>query len=118
MGENGINSFRSDVMWPNWPTSLPNPELMRHWYAFFFFFGRPFVLTLTRVDVFFTFHPHAGRLFHTPSFMNSLSLPPTHPKFPSLPVLHAICAIGSLYTAAVTSPPLPNYDEVSPGLFT
>lgn len=95
--EIGINSFGSDVMWPNWPTSLPNPELMRH-----------------LVDVFFTFHPHAGRLFHMPSFMNSLSLPPTHPKFPSLPVLHAICAIGSLYTAAVTSPPLPNYDEVSP----
>lgn len=74
------------------------------------------MLTFARVDVFFTFHPHAGRLFHMPSFMNSLSLPPTHPKFPSLPVLHAICAIGSLYTAAVTSPPLPNYDEVSPGL--
>jgi hypothetical protein len=46
--------------------------------------------------------------------MNSLSFPPSHPKFPSLPVLHAICAIGSLYTAAVTSPPHPNFDEVSP----
>lgn len=44
--------------------------------------------------------------------MSTLSLPPTHPKFPAAPVLHAICAMGSLYTAAVTSPPLPNFDQV------
>ncbi|PPQ85887.1 hypothetical protein CVT25_015829 [Psilocybe cyanescens] len=90
-------SYRSDVMWPNWPPSLPDPELLRH-----------------LIDVFFVFHPHASRMFHAPSFMHSISLPPNHPKFPSLPVLHAICAIGSLYTAAVTSPPLPNFDEISP----
>ncbi|KAF8898638.1 hypothetical protein BD779DRAFT_1607387 [Infundibulicybe gibba] len=66
------------------------------------------------VDIFFLFHPHAHRLFHSPSFLSSLALPPTHPKFPSTPVLHAICAIGSLYTAAVTSPPLPNFAEVAP----
>ena len=47
--------------------------------------------------------------------MSSLSLPPTHPRFPSIPVLHAICAIGSFYTAAVTSPPLPDFNKVSPG---
>lgn len=47
--------------------------------------------------------------------MSTLALPPGHPKFPSTPVLHAICAIGSLYTAAVTSPPLPNFSEVAPG---
>ncbi|KAF9473114.1 hypothetical protein BDN70DRAFT_886156 [Pholiota conissans] len=92
-----LGTYTSDIMWPNWPPSLPSPELLRH-----------------LVDVFFVFHPHANRLFHFPSFMNSLVLPPSHPKFPSLPVLHAICAIGSLYTAAVTSPPLPNFDEVSP----
>ncbi|TFK30536.1 hypothetical protein FA15DRAFT_662508 [Coprinopsis marcescibilis] len=86
-----------DLIWPNWPTRLPPPDLMRH-----------------LVEVFFVFHPHAPRLFHVPTFMNSLALPPTHPKFPATPVLHAICAIGSLYTAAVTSPPLPNFDEVPP----
>ncbi|KAF9015250.1 hypothetical protein BDQ17DRAFT_1340740 [Cyathus striatus] len=91
------SSLGLDVIWPNWPSSLPKPDLLRH-----------------LVDVFFTFHPHAGRLFHAPSFLHSLSLPPSHPKFPSTPVLHAICAIGSLYTAAVTSPPLPNFDEVAP----
>jgi len=71
---------------------------------------------LHRVEVFFVFHPHANRLFHGPSFMNTLALPPSHPKFPSTPVLHAICAIGSLYTAAVTSPPLPDFSEVAPGM--
>ncbi|KAG6381301.1 hypothetical protein JVT61DRAFT_5707 [Boletus reticuloceps] len=34
------------------------------------------------------------------TFLTSLSLPPDHPDFPSPPVLHAICAVGSLYTAA------------------
>lgn len=67
------------------------------------------------VEVFFVFHPHANRLFHSANFMGTLTLPPGHPKFPSTPVLHAICAIGSLYTAAVTSPPLPNFSEVAPG---
>ncbi|KAG2023382.1 hypothetical protein CC2G_001043 [Coprinopsis cinerea AmutBmut pab1-1] len=86
-----------DLIWPNWPPRLPAPDLLRH-----------------LVEVFFLFHPHASRLFHVPSFMNSLALPPTHPKFPATPVLHSICAIGSLYTAAVTSPPLPNFDEVPP----
>lgn len=91
------SSFGLDVIWPNWPPNLPGPELLRH-----------------LVEVFFVFHPHANRLFHAQSFMSTLALPPSHPKFPSAPVLHAICAIGSLYTAAVTSPPLPNFSEVAP----
>ncbi|KAJ3514373.1 hypothetical protein NLJ89_g2412 [Agrocybe chaxingu] len=45
-----VNSFGLEVMWPNWPPSLPGPELLRHF----------------------------------------------------------------LYTAAVTSPPLPNFNEVAP----
>lgn len=83
------------VVWPSWPPGLPEPDLLRH-----------------LVDVFFVFHPHANRLLHAATFMSTLSLPPTHPKFPAAPVLHAICAMGSLYTAAVTSPPLPNFDQV------
>ncbi|TFK41060.1 hypothetical protein BDQ12DRAFT_600361 [Crucibulum laeve] len=86
-----------DIIWPNWPSAVPGPDLLRH-----------------LVDVFFTFHPHATRLFHAATFIRSLSLPPSHPKFPSTPVLHAICALGSLYTVAVSSPPLPNFDEVAP----
>lgn len=47
--------------------------------------------------------------------MTSLSLPPDHPKFPAVPVLHAICAVGSLYTSAVTSAPPVNFDKVPAG---
>lgn len=99
------------------PSSLPSPELLRHLYVELCvtFLAANTQCTIDRVDVFFKFHPHAGRLFHAASFMNSLSLPSTHPRFPSIPVLHAICAIGSFYTAAVTSPPLPDFTQVSPG---
>src|SRR5262245_23495163 len=68
-----------------------------------------------RVEVFFIFHPHATRLFHAPNFMASLSLSPSHPKFPAIPVLHAICAMASSYTAAVSSPPFPDFAKVQPG---
>ena len=56
-----------------------------------------------RVEAFFTYHIHAGRLFHMPTFMASLELLPTDPRFPSTAVLHAMCAVGSLYSAAVPS---------------
>jgi len=82
----------------------------------FFIFSVGGLTNGVRIDVFFMFHPHANRLFHIPTFLHSLALSPTHPKFPALPVLHAICAIGSLYTAAVTSP-LP-LDEIPAGTFT
>ncbi|EGO03916.1 hypothetical protein SERLA73DRAFT_84116 [Serpula lacrymans var. lacrymans S7.3] len=77
----------SDVYWPHWPPHLPRPDLLRH-----------------LVETFFACHPLASRLFHVPTFMTALSLPPDHPKFPISPVLHAICAVSGIYTAAVTSP--------------
>lgn len=49
---------------------------------------------------------HANRLFHAKTFMASISVPPSHPKFPPTFLLHAICAISTLYTAEVSSPPL------------
>ncbi|KAJ7169978.1 hypothetical protein C8R46DRAFT_1090719 [Mycena filopes] len=85
-----------DLLWPNYPPGLPNPDLLRH-----------------LVEVFFVFHPHANRVLHYPSFMASLILAPSHPRFPVPPILHAICALGSLYTSAVSSPPLPNFSEVA-----
>jgi hypothetical protein len=105
------------MIWTSRPSSLPGPELLRHLYVHYSYPPASHC-TIYRVDVFFKFHPHAGRLFHATSFMSSLSLPPTHPRFPSIPVLHAICAIGSFYTAAVTSPPLPDFNEVSPGTYS
>ncbi|KAG6847422.1 hypothetical protein H0H93_008217 [Arthromyces matolae] len=90
-------SLDLDVLWTNWPPNLPGPELLHH-----------------LVEVFFRFHPHANRIFHPASFKSTLSLPPSHVKFPSTPVLHAICAIGSFYTAVVTSPPLPDFQQYPP----
>ncbi|KAL0951061.1 hypothetical protein HGRIS_007800 [Hohenbuehelia grisea] len=96
---NGGDLPSSGLIQQHWPSRLPDPFLLNH-----------------LIELFFTFHPHSNRILHSPSFFTSLSLPPNHPKFPSVPLLHAICAIGSLYTAIVTSPPLPNLDEVEPGM--
>ena len=40
-----------------------------------------------RVEVFFAFHPHAGKLFHPPTFLTKLSLPPGHIDFPHIGML-------------------------------
>ena len=42
--------------------------------------------------------------------MTALDFPPNHPKFPSASILHAICAVGSIYTMAVPPTPVPNKD--------
>ncbi|EPQ56676.1 hypothetical protein GLOTRDRAFT_40182, partial [Gloeophyllum trabeum ATCC 11539] len=88
------------LVWSSWSPKLPKPELVRH-----------------LVDAFFSFHPNASRLFHAPTFMSALSLPPGHAKFPNPAILHAICALASLYTAAVTSPPRLNPEEPPDELF-
>ena len=49
---------------------------------------------------------HAGRRFHGPTFLASLELPPSDPKFPFPGLLHIMCAIGSLYTADIPQPPM------------
>ncbi|TFK57184.1 hypothetical protein OE88DRAFT_1650806 [Heliocybe sulcata] len=95
-------SSSNAIVWATWPQSLPSPDLVRH-----------------LIDAFFAFHPHSNRLFHVPTFMSSFSLPPNHAKFPNSAILHAVCALGSLYTAAVSSPPRPNLSEEPPDeLFT
>ncbi|KIM77869.1 hypothetical protein PILCRDRAFT_611893 [Piloderma croceum F 1598] len=86
-----------EMIWSNWPPNLPPPDLLRH-----------------LVEVFFAFQHHARRLFHAPSFMASLSLPPSDPGFPIAPVLHAICSVSPMYTAVVSSPPLPNFARQAP----
>ncbi|KAJ6610095.1 hypothetical protein B0H10DRAFT_2166192 [Mycena sp. CBHHK59/15] len=96
-GSSPLSSLGLEMIWPHYPPGLPGPDLLKH-----------------LVEVFFTFHPHARRIIHWSSFMLSLALSPGHPKFPATPILHAIAAVGSLYTAAVTSPPLPNFKEVDP----
>ncbi|KAI0684542.1 hypothetical protein BC835DRAFT_1422219 [Cytidiella melzeri] len=56
------------------------------------------------ITAFFTFHVHACRLFHAPTFLASLDLHPLDPRFPTVAVLHAICAIGSTFTAELPPP--------------
>ncbi|KAH9846804.1 hypothetical protein C2E23DRAFT_743274 [Lenzites betulinus] len=94
------SDFGMAVLAAGWPKNLPGSPFLRH-----------------LVDAFFTFTPIASRMFHAPTFLASLSLPPSHPKFPLPAILHAMCALGSLYTAAVSptpTPPLPVYCESNP----
>jgi hypothetical protein len=45
--------------------------------------------------------------------VSALNFQPTHPNFPSHALLHAICAVGSLYSLAVPPTPPPP-DKVTP----
>ncbi|KAF8592080.1 hypothetical protein K439DRAFT_1401652 [Ramaria rubella] len=83
-----------DLFWPSWPARLPTPELLHH-----------------LVEVFFASLPHATRVLHQESFVASLSLPPTTAEFPETSILHAICAVASLFTPVIAPPPLPNLNE-------
>ncbi|KZT05881.1 uncharacterized protein LAESUDRAFT_726455 [Laetiporus sulphureus 93-53] len=86
-----------DLFHSAWPRNLPTPTFLRH-----------------LVDAFFSYHPDATRLFHQSTFLASLTLPPTHPRFPAASVLHAICAVGSMYTAALPRPHIPTSPDFSP----
>lgn len=72
---------------------------------------------IIRVEVFFAFQPHARHIFHEPSFLASLSFPPSHIGFPHVGILHAICAVGSFYTVAVPPPLLPDFSETPAGKY-
>ncbi|KAG9039774.1 hypothetical protein FRB95_007201 [Tulasnella sp. JGI-2019a] len=82
---------------PSWPDKIPPPELLHH-----------------LVDTFFTCVPHANRVIHKPTFMNSLLEHPSHLSFPHPVLLHAICAISSLYTPVVTEGSEMNMWHVGP----
>ncbi|KAH9944126.1 uncharacterized protein BXZ73DRAFT_39528 [Epithele typhae] len=73
-------SWGIDHIDPSWPRNLPNLDMLR-----------------PLVEAFFSFAPLSSKLFHRPSFMATLALPPTHPKFPLPAILHAMCALGSMY---------------------
>ncbi|GJE86693.1 fungal specific transcription factor domain-containing protein [Phanerochaete sordida] len=83
------NSRKAQLRAMGWPEQLPDPLVAKH-----------------LVHAFFAFNMHAGRLFHGPTFLASLNLHPTDPRFPMIGVLHAMCAVGSLYTADIPQPPM------------
>ncbi|KDQ63649.1 hypothetical protein JAAARDRAFT_148211 [Jaapia argillacea MUCL 33604] len=91
---NESSNANHDLIWTVWPPTLPSPDLVRH-----------------LVEAFFAYHPHATRLFHAPTFLPSLALPSDHVKFPNPAIIHAICALASLYSAAVSSPHPNNMPE-------
>ncbi|KAG9042988.1 hypothetical protein FS837_010152 [Tulasnella sp. UAMH 9824] len=71
-----------------WPLNIPPPAMLFH-----------------LVEIFFYSVPLASRLIHKPTFISNLSQPPTSPDFPHVAVLHAICALASLYSPIITQPP-------------
>lgn len=79
------------IMYNNWPPRLPAPDLLRH-----------------LIQTFFVSHPHASRLLHRPTFMASLDHAPNHPNFPSLSLLHAICALSSIWSPLVEQENMPD----------
>ncbi|KAG9009730.1 hypothetical protein FRB90_008175 [Tulasnella sp. 427] len=82
---------------PNWPDRIPKPELLYH-----------------LVETFFACVPHAHRVIHKPTFMSSLVHPAASKKFPTTALLHAICAISSLYTPIVTDGSERNLMNIGP----
>ncbi|KAG8996575.1 hypothetical protein FRB94_014292 [Tulasnella sp. JGI-2019a] len=68
-----------------WPRNIPPLELMRH-----------------LAETVFHAVPLSTRLIHRPMFMASLTKPYRSPNFPHVNLLHAICALASLYTPIIT----------------
>ncbi|EKM56901.1 uncharacterized protein PHACADRAFT_254278 [Phanerochaete carnosa HHB-10118-sp] len=82
------NSRKAQLLAMGWPEHLPDPMITKH-----------------LVHAFFAFNMYAGRLFHGPTFLASLDLHPNNSRFPFSAILHAMCAVGSLYTADIPQPP-------------
>lgn len=71
-----------------WPLNIPPPATLFH-----------------LVEIFFSSVPLAGRLIHKPTFISNLRQVPTSPEFPHAALLHAICAMASIYSPVITQPP-------------
>ncbi|KAG9027772.1 hypothetical protein FRB95_007404 [Tulasnella sp. JGI-2019a] len=67
-----------------WPLNIPPRELLHH-----------------LVETVFHCVPLASRLIHRASFMTSLQQPSSSDDFPHVSLLHASCALASLYTPIV-----------------
>ncbi|KAG8997274.1 hypothetical protein FRB95_003580 [Tulasnella sp. JGI-2019a] len=67
-----------------WPLNIPPRELLHH-----------------LVETVFHSVPLASRAIHRASFMKSLQQPPSSNDFPHVTLLHAFCALASLYTPIV-----------------
>ncbi|KAG8940390.1 hypothetical protein FRC04_005274 [Tulasnella sp. 424] len=86
----------SQLSHQTWPLNIPPPDLLHH-----------------LVETFFASVPFAARLIHRPTFMTNLQQIPTSPDFPHVSLLHAICAIASLYSPVIRDPPAKNFDPTN-----
>ncbi|EUC65339.1 fungal specific transcription factor domain protein [Rhizoctonia solani AG-3 Rhs1AP] len=66
----------------DWDLNLPAPNIVAH-----------------LVELFFQNEPCSSRILHRSSFVASLSLPKTHPDFPPIILLHAICCASSRWAS-------------------
>ncbi|KAL8279936.1 hypothetical protein RQP46_007786 [Phenoliferia psychrophenolica] len=67
-----------EIFYPGWPQSLPTP-----------------LLVMRLIDVYFQ-KPHAASgMVNQAKFLTSMSLPPTHSKFPHVSLIHAMLATAA-----------------------
>lgn len=71
----------------------------------------PLDLLYSLVDVFFEYWPFGREMIHMPTFKQRVRLPPSDPNFPSIALLHAICALGAVYLPQPGAPA----EEIKPG---
>ncbi|EUC65673.1 fungal specific transcription factor domain protein [Rhizoctonia solani AG-3 Rhs1AP] len=71
----------------------------------------PLNLVCSLVDVCFENWPFARQMVHMPTFKQRVRLPPSDPNFPSIAMLHALCALGAVY---LPQPGAPS-EEIRPG---
>ncbi|CUA71381.1 Positive regulator of purine utilization [Aspergillus nidulans FGSC A4] [Rhizoctonia solani] len=71
----------------------------------------PLDLVCNLVDVCFENWPFAREMIHMPTFKQRARLPPSDPNFPSIALLHALCALGAVY---LPQPGAPS-EEIRPG---
>jgi hypothetical protein len=92
-----------------WSPNLPDLATTRRLWVVIFMWYQYYTtdeMLYHRVQAFFAFHIHAGRLFHGPSFLASLNLHPLNERFPSVAVLHALCSVGSTFVAEIVPTPV------------
>ena len=124
-GSPGADINNSQLIWKQ-SANLPGPDLLKHLYGIAFPYactpgftqlsqgGGLLRLSSPRKQAFTPIHvPSVGvllslhydvSLIH--GICSKLSLPHSHPKYPRAAVLHAICAVASVYTPVVSNPHL------------
>jgi len=125
-GSPGSETNNSQLVWKQ-SANLPDPDLLKHLYeaTLLTHASTPGFTLLFQGRCLFRLSSPCGSTFtpvHVPSvsslppllcnvplthaFYSNLSLPQSHPKHPRAALLHAICAVASVYTPTVSNPHL------------